>query len=143
MKIITSLKDFLEKDRVKTIFDHLRNLFYCALIIAAGAYVHDHPPEWALRISAREVFGYPIIAIGVLLMLLNLADGIYKLSKPESGRWYLQVVKTGTSCPPLHIDHPLLPCPVREACGNNDYIQDAVSLQNIGKYSAKSYHVTI
>jgi hypothetical protein len=83
MKIITSLKDFFDKGRVKTIFDHLRNLFYCALIIAAGSYVHANPPEWALRISAREVFGYPIIAIGVLLMLLNLADGIYKLSKLE------------------------------------------------------------
>jgi hypothetical protein len=45
MKIITSLKDFLEKDRVKTIFDHLRNLFYCALIIAAGAYVPVSQPE--------------------------------------------------------------------------------------------------
>jgi hypothetical protein len=79
----TSLKDFFEKGRVKTIFDHLRNLFYCALIIAAGAYVHDNPPEWALRISASEVFGYPIIVIGGILVLLNLADGIYKLSKLE------------------------------------------------------------
>jgi hypothetical protein len=108
MKIITSLKDFFDKGRVKTIFDHLRNLFYCALIIAAGSYVHANPPEWALRISAREVFGYPIIAIGVLLMLLNLADGIYKLSK-----------------------YPLFPCPGRKACGNNDYIQNAVSLHII------------
>jgi hypothetical protein len=39
MKIITSLKDFFDKGRVKTIFDHLRNLFYCALIIAAGSSV--------------------------------------------------------------------------------------------------------
>jgi hypothetical protein len=120
MKIITSLKDFFDKGRVKTIFDHLRNLFYCALIIAAGSYVHANPPEWALRISAREVFGYPIIAIGVLLMLLNLADGIYKLSK-----------KTGTSCSTLNTDYPLFPCPGRKACGNNDYIQNAVSLHII------------
>jgi hypothetical protein len=72
----TSFKNFLEKDRVKTIFDHLRNLFYCALIIAAGSYAYTNPPAWALRISASEIFGYPIIAIGVILMLLNLADGI-------------------------------------------------------------------
>lgn len=83
MGINNSLKDFFEKGRVKTIFDHLRNLFYCALIIAAGSYVHANPPEWALRISASEVFGYPIIAIGVILMVMNLADGIYKLSKLE------------------------------------------------------------
>ena len=83
MGTYNSLKDFFEKGRVKTIFDHLRNLFYCSLIIAAGSYVHANPPEWAQRISVSEVFGYPIIAVGVLLMLLNLADGIYKLSKLE------------------------------------------------------------
>lgn len=83
MGTYNSLKDFFEKGRVKTIFDHLRNLFYCALIIAAGSYAHANPPEWALLISASAIFGYGIIAIGVLLMLLNLVDGIYKLSKLE------------------------------------------------------------
>jgi hypothetical protein len=79
--IFKSLKDFFEKGRVKTIFDHLRNLIYFALIIAVGSYVHANPPEWAKSISASKVFGYPIIAIGVILMLLNLSEGIYKLSK--------------------------------------------------------------
>ena len=71
----------VEKGGLNAIFTHLRNLFYSSLIIAAGSYVHSNPPEWSKAIYAENIFGYPIIVIGVFLMLLNLADGIYKLSK--------------------------------------------------------------
>jgi hypothetical protein len=71
----------VDKGRLDAVFLHLRNLFYCSLIIAAGAYAHANPPEWVRNIYANEIFGYPIIAIGAFLLLLNLAGGIYKLSK--------------------------------------------------------------
>jgi hypothetical protein len=81
MKIVSSFTDMVDKGGLNAVFLHLRNLFYCSLIIAAGAYAHANPPEWARNIYADEIFGYPIIGIGAFLLLLNIADGIYKLSK--------------------------------------------------------------
>jgi hypothetical protein len=81
MNILKSFTDMVDKGGLNAVFTHLRNLFYCSLIIAAGAYAHSSPPEWLKGIYTEKIFGYPIIAVGVFLMFLNLADGIYKISK--------------------------------------------------------------
>ena len=81
MKILILFKDFFDMGVVNAIFIHVRNIVYCALILAAGSYVHSHPADWFIGTTIVEFLGYPIIGIGILLMLLNLADGIYRISK--------------------------------------------------------------
>ena len=71
----------LEKDTVKSIFDHIRNMFYCTLILAAGFYVNLHPPDWVAGSFLAPITGYGAIGTGILLMLLVFSDGIYKISK--------------------------------------------------------------
>ncbi len=71
----------LENEAVKSIFDHLRNLFYCTLILAAGFFVNNKPPDWIAGTSLAPVSGYVAIGTGILLILLVFSDGIYKLSK--------------------------------------------------------------
>ena len=81
MKIITSFKDFLEKGTVNSIFIHIRNLVYCGCILAAGSFANANPPEWMLGTALAQYSGWVLIGLGILLVLLNLADGLYRLSK--------------------------------------------------------------
>ena len=81
MKILNSFKEMIEKGTVNFIFQHIRNIMYCALIIAAGSYVHANPASFLLKTSLVNFSGWFIIGLGILLMVLNLADGIYRLSK--------------------------------------------------------------
>lgn len=71
----------LEKDMVKAIFDHIRNLFYCTLIFAAGFYVNLNPPDWVGGTFLAQTSGYLIIVIGFILLALIISGGIYKISK--------------------------------------------------------------
>jgi len=64
----------------KGVFENLRNLAICALIIAAGLFEMDHPSGIAQWTESRFL-GWGMVAIGVGLTLLNLIMGLSKLSK--------------------------------------------------------------
>ena len=69
------------KDWVKEVFENLRNLVVCALIIAAGLFEMDHPSGLAQWIDVNVVLGWGMVAIGVGFTLLNLIVGLSHLSK--------------------------------------------------------------
>ena len=81
---MASMKKFFESGWVNQIFLHTRNFMYSIMIFGifgAGAYTLEYSSEldlWGIRDTAFA--SYVIMAIGVLL-LLNLIDGLYKLSK--------------------------------------------------------------
>jgi hypothetical protein len=81
MKNFTSIRNFLDTDVIGLIFQYIRNLALCALILAAGSYAITNQPDWIVSISAYKFWGYILIGIGILLTLLNLVDGLYKLFK--------------------------------------------------------------
>lgn len=66
---------------VKEVFENLRNLAICALIIAAGLFETGHPSGIAQWIELSFALGGGMIAIGVGLTLLNLIVGLSQLSK--------------------------------------------------------------
>ncbi len=74
-------KDLIKDGVVNSIFIHVRNLVYCGLILSAGSFVHSNPPDWLFSTGIDEYSGWVIIGLGVILMLLNMADGLYHLSK--------------------------------------------------------------
>ena len=65
---------------VKEVFENLRNLAICALIIAAGLFEMGHPSGVAQWIEL-SFLGWGMVAIGVGLTLLNLIMGLSQLSK--------------------------------------------------------------
>ena len=75
------LKDLIKDGAVNSIFIHVRNLVYCGLVLSAGSYVHSNPPNWFISTGIDEYSGWVIIGLGIILMLLNMADGLYRLSK--------------------------------------------------------------
>ena len=74
-------KIFLDSNVIEKLFVSIRNVFYCSLILAVGSYTHDHPPEFLQGTRLDPYWGYPLIAIGLFLFLLNLVDSVNQLVK--------------------------------------------------------------
>lgn len=76
---------FLDSGIIRTIFEHIRNIFYCSLILAVGLYTHDHPPVILDSPRFAGYWGYPLIGVGIFLFLLNLADSVVLIMKSKFG----------------------------------------------------------
>lgn len=63
---------------LEEIFRHVRNLVVATVVIAAG--MHAIENGRSLEIKGLP-HGYIVSAIGIALFLLNLADGLHRLSK--------------------------------------------------------------
>jgi hypothetical protein len=76
------LDKLLENDVTKTIFDNIRNFLYCALFLAMGTQAIVTPSS---TIGFYEIgvvtSGLILIVVSLILMALNILDGIHKLSK--------------------------------------------------------------
>jgi hypothetical protein len=72
----------LDEGGIEEIFSHLRNLLIATVIIAAGSYAIRQPPDVELfGVLNLEIAGFGVEAIGILLVGLNLLDGLYKLTR--------------------------------------------------------------
>lgn len=72
-----------DSNQIEKVFAHIRNIFYCSLILAVGLYTHDHPPGFLRGTPFDPYWGYPLIAIGIFLLLLNLADSLNQILKSD------------------------------------------------------------
>jgi hypothetical protein len=71
----------LDEGGIEDIFSHVRNLLIATVIIAAGSYATRQQPDIEIfGILNLEVAGFGVAAIGVILVGLNLVDGLYKLT---------------------------------------------------------------
>ena len=75
------LKNFIDSGLISSLFIYIRNLFYCSLIFAAGSYAQHHPPPFIKDTFLSPISGYPLIIIGIILMLLNLLDSVKHMNK--------------------------------------------------------------
>ena len=67
---------------LKDVFEHVRNLVLATLVIAAGVHANAYGPHMpALAVFEFEPWGYGVAAVGLILAILNLLDGLYKLAK--------------------------------------------------------------
>lgn len=80
MKIVKSLDAALGRGLSKEIFDHLRNYLMCAFLLAVGTHEATHHESMLLGLVSSEYAGFGVIGISIVLILLNLYDGIKKLS---------------------------------------------------------------
>jgi hypothetical protein len=71
----------LDNDLSPKIFDNFKNMVLCALLLAAGtdALRKGHPLFMSPVDSSTT--GWGLIAIAAILMVLNLSDGIRRLSR--------------------------------------------------------------
>ena len=68
----------------KEIFSHVEKLIVGTLIVSAGAHVSSNEPAIVLFGYLRHgLVGRGVELFGVILLLLNFLDGLYKLSKVD------------------------------------------------------------
>ena len=66
----------------KEIFSHIEKLIIGTLIVSAGAHVSSNEPAIQLFGYLRHgLIGRGVMLFGVILLLLNFVDGLYKLAK--------------------------------------------------------------
>jgi hypothetical protein len=66
----------------KDIFSHVEKLVIGTLIVSAGAHVSSNEPTIVLFGYLRHgLIGRGVMLFGVILLLLNFLDGLYKLAK--------------------------------------------------------------
>jgi hypothetical protein len=66
----------------KDIFSHVEKLVIGTLIVSAGAHVSSNEPTIVLFGYLRHgLIGRGVMLFGVILLLLNVLDGLYKLAK--------------------------------------------------------------
>ena len=74
-----------ERAGLKAVFDHVRNLVLATLIIAAGVHANLYGPHMpALAVFELEPWGYGVAAVGLILAILNLLDGLHKLARTST-----------------------------------------------------------
>ena len=78
----------------KEIFSHVEKMIIGTLIVSAGAHVSSNEPAIALFGYLRHgLIGRGVELFGVILLVLNFLDGLYKLARLEWHAAY-QIVMT-------------------------------------------------
>ena len=74
--------ELFDRDGLDTVFSHARNVLTGAAIIAAGLYAARHlEDQLSVDLRTLHLAGYGVAAMGVLLLVLNLVDGLRRLAK--------------------------------------------------------------
>lgn len=71
----------LEHDLSTQVFDNLKNLMVCALLFAAGTSTLGTRHELFLGVLMYDAAGWGLIVMSAVLMILNVSDGIRRLSR--------------------------------------------------------------
>jgi FtsH-binding integral membrane protein len=71
----------LDTEFTTQVFDNIKNLLVCALLFAAGTNALHSEHHLYMGLMASNVAGWVLIAVSALLMLLNVSDGIRRLSR--------------------------------------------------------------
>jgi hypothetical protein len=75
-------QELFEEEGLDTIFAHVRNLVVASLIVAAGVFAaRESDKSQLLSIADAAYIGYGAALVGVLLLLLNLVDGLRRLAR--------------------------------------------------------------
>jgi hypothetical protein len=81
MQVIKRLNSALDRGAIKQIFDHVRNYMICAFILAVGTAELRQPESRFFDLIPAGYGGLGVISIAVLLILVNLYDGMRRISR--------------------------------------------------------------
>lgn len=81
--MIKHLNSALDRGMSKQVFDHLRNYMICAFILAVGTTALREPGPQFFGLIPPGYAGLGVITLGGLLTLLNLYDGIRRITRSK------------------------------------------------------------
>jgi hypothetical protein len=74
--------ELFQQDGLAAVFTHARNVITGTVIVAAGLHAIQHPlPSQAPATWTLHLAGWLVSAVGVLLLVLNLCDGLHSLAR--------------------------------------------------------------
>src|SRR5471030_3445014 len=71
----------LDTDFTTQVFDNIKNLLVCALLFAAGTNALHSEHHLYMGVMGSHVAGWVLIAVSTVLLLLNVSDGMRRLSR--------------------------------------------------------------
>ncbi|RTZ48009.1 hypothetical protein EKL30_03270 [Candidimonas sp. SYP-B2681] len=89
--MLKALNSLIAQDKMKLVFEHLRNLLMCTVLLAAGSYQLERPVGMLVGSSLQSSLGYGVVGIALILIVFSLLDGIYRLGKTR----YSTILKLG------------------------------------------------
>ena len=81
MSVIDTLGKLSNDGILDSIFNHVRNLLYCSILLAIGVSAMRSTSDLSQFGTLTGITGIGCIIAGFLLTLLSLADGVYRLSR--------------------------------------------------------------
>jgi len=95
------MAEIFEQDGLTTLFLHARNVLTGAAVVAAGLYAAHHLENKRLAgMWTVHMAGYGVALVGAMLLLLNLLDGLRRLSQrqlPVALRLFVTLLYVGLS----------------------------------------------
>ncbi len=83
MKILHTINEQLENGFTKGVFDHIRNLLIGAFLLAIGTGQLIGPTDMFFSITQGKYAGVGVIAVALILIAINIYDGIRMISKAQ------------------------------------------------------------
>jgi hypothetical protein len=83
MQFFNWLNTAIDRGVIKQIFDHIRNYMICAFILAVGTTELRQPENQFFDLIPSGQAGLGVISIAILLILVNLYDGIRRISRSK------------------------------------------------------------
>ena len=83
MKIIRQINTALDRGLAKSVFDHIRNFLMCAFLLAIGTAEFTQQTNLFLGLVSSQYSGTGVIGLSIILICLNLYDGIRKISRTK------------------------------------------------------------
>lgn len=81
MRYLGKFNEAIDDGLVTTFFNYVRNFLYASIFLAAGTYSIQNSNSALFGLIVAENLGYGIMGLGVLLLMLSLYEGIYRLSR--------------------------------------------------------------
>jgi len=83
MKILKDFTAILDAGFADEVFKHLRNFIMCTLILAIGTNELKVQSSLLFGLIPSNVSGIGVLGLALILITLNLTDGIRKISKAK------------------------------------------------------------
>ena len=83
MKTIRQINTALDEGLAKSVFDHIRNFLMCAFLLAIGTAEFKQHTSHFLGLVSSNYSGVGVIGLSIILICLNLYDGIRRISRTK------------------------------------------------------------
>ncbi len=78
---MNAINRFIDSGEMKALFEHVRNLLVCAMLFASGSYATGDSSRVFLGTIVGTTAGVLIIIVAGILTVMNMWDGVRRLSK--------------------------------------------------------------